>query len=239
MSVRSATRPTPPHPPRASVDQGRRPAPPPHRGPPRDGPTTAPHPRLRHLADSRQPQRLQADRVDRPARDADLPHLHSFCNGLEIDRAAVNAGLALPWSNGPTEGSTHTPNGSCGKCRAEPDSNSTAAASCSTHKHATPPPTTEQSRSFDSPAPGRRIWFLRSSVHSRPRPVPFPVRAPGGDVHRAQRDIRRAGGRPLAQFIQRRERSTASMLVRAESKPAASMAYPSLGPPWLTMQNST
>ncbi len=38
------------------------------------------------------------------ARGADLPHLHSFCNGLELDRAAVNPGLTLPWSNGRTEG---------------------------------------------------------------------------------------------------------------------------------------
>jgi transposase len=38
------------------------------------------------------------------ARGANLPHLHSFCNGLELDRAAVNAGLTLPWSNGRTEG---------------------------------------------------------------------------------------------------------------------------------------
>lgn len=43
------------------------------------------------------------------ARLAGLPHLHSFCNGLELDRAAVNAGLTLPWSNGRTEGvNTHT-----------------------------------------------------------------------------------------------------------------------------------
>jgi transposase len=37
-------------------------------------------------------------------RDADLPHLHTFCNGLELDRAAVNAGLTLPHHNGRTEG---------------------------------------------------------------------------------------------------------------------------------------
>lgn len=37
-------------------------------------------------------------------RAADLPHLHSFCNGLELDRAAVNAGLTLPHHNGRTEG---------------------------------------------------------------------------------------------------------------------------------------
>ena len=37
-------------------------------------------------------------------RAADLPHLHSLCNGLEIDRAAVNAAVTLPWHNGRTEG---------------------------------------------------------------------------------------------------------------------------------------
>lgn len=36
-------------------------------------------------------------------RAADLPHLHSFTNGLELDRAAVDAGLA-PYHNGRTEG---------------------------------------------------------------------------------------------------------------------------------------
>lgn len=38
------------------------------------------------------------------ARAIDLPHLHSFTNGLEIDRSAVNAGLTLPYHNGRTEG---------------------------------------------------------------------------------------------------------------------------------------
>ncbi|MBG0831883.1 ISL3 family transposase [Planomonospora sp. ID67723] len=37
-------------------------------------------------------------------RAADLPHLHGFANGLELDRAAVNAGLTLPYHNGRTEG---------------------------------------------------------------------------------------------------------------------------------------
>jgi transposase len=37
-------------------------------------------------------------------RTADLPHLQSFCNGLELDRPAVNAGLTLLWSNSRTEG---------------------------------------------------------------------------------------------------------------------------------------
>ncbi|MFE9648418.1 transposase [Streptomyces sp. NPDC006365] len=37
-------------------------------------------------------------------RAADLPFLHSFTNGLERDRAAVNAALTLPHHNGRTEG---------------------------------------------------------------------------------------------------------------------------------------
>ncbi|RGD55917.1 ISL3 family transposase [Kitasatospora xanthocidica] len=37
-------------------------------------------------------------------RTADLPHLQSFCNGLELDRAAVDAGLTLPHHNGRIEG---------------------------------------------------------------------------------------------------------------------------------------
>ncbi len=38
------------------------------------------------------------------ARAAALPHLHSFTNGLELDRPAVDAGLTLPYHNGCTEG---------------------------------------------------------------------------------------------------------------------------------------
>ncbi|WP_033222666.1 ISL3 family transposase, partial [Kitasatospora phosalacinea] len=37
-------------------------------------------------------------------RNARLPQLHSFANGLELDRAAVDAGPTLPYSNGRTEG---------------------------------------------------------------------------------------------------------------------------------------
>jgi transposase len=33
-----------------------------------------------------------------------LPHLRAFAAGLRQDWAAVQAGLTLPWSNGPTEG---------------------------------------------------------------------------------------------------------------------------------------
>lgn len=38
------------------------------------------------------------------ARAVGLPQLHSFCNGLELDRAAVDAALTLPFHNGRTEG---------------------------------------------------------------------------------------------------------------------------------------
>ncbi|MES5824194.1 ISL3 family transposase [Streptomyces sp. RG80] len=42
-------------------------------------------------------------------RAAALPHLRGFAHGLELDRAAVNAGLTLPFHNGRTEGvNTHT-----------------------------------------------------------------------------------------------------------------------------------
>jgi transposase len=37
-------------------------------------------------------------------RAAGLPHLHSFTNGLELDRAAVDASLTHPYHNGRTEG---------------------------------------------------------------------------------------------------------------------------------------
>ncbi|WP_429423782.1 transposase [Nocardia sp. GAS34] len=37
----------------------------------------------------------------------ELPALHSFVTGLEHDFAAVTAGLTLPWSNGPTEGTVN------------------------------------------------------------------------------------------------------------------------------------
>jgi len=37
-------------------------------------------------------------------RGVDLPHLHSFANGLELDRTAVDAGLTRPNHNGRTQG---------------------------------------------------------------------------------------------------------------------------------------
>jgi transposase len=38
------------------------------------------------------------------ARAADLPHLHAFCNGLDLDIQAVTTALTLPHHNGRTEG---------------------------------------------------------------------------------------------------------------------------------------
>jgi transposase len=38
------------------------------------------------------------------ARSADLPHLHSFTRGLDLDIQAATAALTLPHHNGRTEG---------------------------------------------------------------------------------------------------------------------------------------
>ncbi|QKW39019.1 hypothetical protein HUT06_37490 [Actinomadura sp. NAK00032] len=46
------------------------------------------------------------------ARSTALPHLHGFTNGLELDRAAVNAGPPLLHHNGRAEGVNTTPNDS-------------------------------------------------------------------------------------------------------------------------------
>lgn len=56
---------------------------------------------IRDLTGDRLPDWM--DRV----RDNDLPALHSFVNGLRQDLAAITAGLTLPWSNGPTEGTVN------------------------------------------------------------------------------------------------------------------------------------
>ena len=38
------------------------------------------------------------------ARSEQLPHLHAFTRGLELDRQAVDAAVNLPFHNGRTEG---------------------------------------------------------------------------------------------------------------------------------------
>ena len=50
---------------------------------------------------------LRGDRLDAwiaAVRTDDLPHLHTFANGLERDHAAVLSGLTLPYSSGAVEG---------------------------------------------------------------------------------------------------------------------------------------
>jgi hypothetical protein len=50
---------------------------------------------------------LHGDRLDAwiaAVRTDDLPHLHTFANGLERDHAAVLSGLMLPYSSGAVEG---------------------------------------------------------------------------------------------------------------------------------------
>lgn len=56
---------------------------------------------MRDLRGDRLPEWITQVRAD------DLPALHSFATGLEHDFAAVTAGLTLPWSNGPTEGTVN------------------------------------------------------------------------------------------------------------------------------------
>jgi transposase len=53
------------------------------------------------------PVRVKDDRLTQwiaAVGTAGLPHLHGLCNGLELDRAAVSAGFALPRRNGRSEG---------------------------------------------------------------------------------------------------------------------------------------
>ena len=56
---------------------------------------------IQSLGGDRLPARIDAVRAD------DLPALHSFATGLARDQDAVTAGLTLPWSNGPTEGTVN------------------------------------------------------------------------------------------------------------------------------------
>jgi transposase len=56
---------------------------------------------IQNLGGDRLPAWIDAVRAD------DLPALHSFATGLAHDKAAVTAGLTLPWNNGPTEGTVN------------------------------------------------------------------------------------------------------------------------------------
>jgi hypothetical protein len=52
------------------------------------------------------------------ARAADLPHLHSFTKGLELDIKAATAAITLPHHNGRTEGVNTKTKKSSGTCSA-------------------------------------------------------------------------------------------------------------------------
>ncbi|MEV0391357.1 ISL3 family transposase [Nonomuraea sp. NPDC050643] len=56
---------------------------------------------IQNLDGDRLPTWIDAVRAD------GLPALHSFATSLTRDQAAVTAGLTLPWSNGPTEGTVN------------------------------------------------------------------------------------------------------------------------------------
>ena len=52
-------------------------------------------------------QRQGEERLDgwlQEASSSDLPELQHFAAGIQRDKAAVQAGLSLPYSNGPVEG---------------------------------------------------------------------------------------------------------------------------------------
>ncbi|MEU8319760.1 ISL3 family transposase [Nonomuraea sp. NPDC048881] len=62
---------------------------------------------VRDFADLLRPSKGNADRLSTwitTARTADLPHVHAFIRGLDQDRDAVHAAVALPFHNGGTEG---------------------------------------------------------------------------------------------------------------------------------------
>lgn len=59
----------------------------------------------RHLlADGRLPECWILTQWITTARAADLPHVHAFTNGLDLDTQAVTAALTLSCHNGRTEG---------------------------------------------------------------------------------------------------------------------------------------
>jgi transposase len=61
--------------------------------------------RFRTLVQSREVAALEPWLTD--AQASNLPPFIALANGLVSDRAAVEAGLTLPWSNGPVEGHVH------------------------------------------------------------------------------------------------------------------------------------
>ncbi|RKE22102.1 hypothetical protein BX266_5524 [Streptomyces sp. TLI_171] len=93
---------------RVDVVPGRRGSLPGRLGPPRRGDPAGPTRRgtaQRQATSLVEPVRQGPDR--RPLCAAQLPYLHAFANGLELDRAAVDASLTLPHHNGRGGGREH------------------------------------------------------------------------------------------------------------------------------------
>lgn len=88
-------------------------------------------------------------------RAADLPHLHSFANGLELDRAAVDAGLTLPYHIGRTEGVNTRTKRIMRQMHGRAGFPCSATAFSSSDHNTALPPITSQGRNPDSPG-GRR-----------------------------------------------------------------------------------
>ena len=68
------------------------------------------HLRARHVADPADlldPREENAERLNAwiaTVRGIDLPHLHAFTRGLDLDKGAVRAAVTLPFHNSGTEG---------------------------------------------------------------------------------------------------------------------------------------
>ncbi|KUN91616.1 hypothetical protein AQJ67_41670 [Streptomyces caeruleatus] len=78
----------------------------------RTRPSRPPHRRVRSATGPAEDNDAKLTDWITTVRATDVPHLHSFANGLELDRAAVDAGLMLPYHNGRTEGVNTRPSGS-------------------------------------------------------------------------------------------------------------------------------
>ena len=101
------------------------------------------------------------------ARAADLPHLHAFTRGLDIDRAAVNAAVSLPYSNGGAEGVNTATKRIMRQIHGRAGFPCSATASCSPDTLS--PPKARQSRLSDTPEPHGCGVYEWAVMRSAPR----------------------------------------------------------------------
>ncbi|MFD1275435.1 ISL3 family transposase [Streptomyces kaempferi] len=90
-------------------------------------------------------------------RAVDLPHLHSFANGLELDRAAVDASLTRPYHNGRTEGVNTRTKRIMRQIHGRAGFPCSATASSSSNHYTALPPITGQSLIPDRPDHAARV----------------------------------------------------------------------------------